>query len=117
LTLPADIEGDRPAVPLPMVLVVHGGPWFRDSYGYGGDHQWPADCDYAGLSVNYRGSTGFRKTFIAAVEMQRMAKMHDDLIDVVAIRKGIAQRDKLAIFGRSYGGLATFIGATFTPDV
>jgi dipeptidyl aminopeptidase/acylaminoacyl peptidase len=119
LTLPADIEGDRPPEPLPMVLVVHGGPWFRDSYGYRGDHQWLADRGYAVLSVNYRGSTGFGKAFIAGSEKQHAAKMHDDLIDMVewAIGAGIAQRDKIAIFGGSYGGLAAFIGATFTPEV
>jgi dipeptidyl aminopeptidase/acylaminoacyl peptidase len=119
LTLPADIEGDRPPEPLPMVLVVHGGPWFRDSYGYRGDHQWLADRGYAVLSVNYRGSTGFGKAFIAASEKQHAAKMHDDLLDMVewAIGAGIAQHDKVAIFGGSYGGLAAFIGATFTPEV
>jgi dipeptidyl aminopeptidase/acylaminoacyl peptidase len=119
LTLPADVEGDRPPKPLPMVLVVHGGPWARDSYGYRADHQWLADRGYAVLSVNYRGSTGFGKAFIAAGEKQHAAKMHDDLIDMVewAISEGIAQRDKVAIFGASYGGLAAFIGATFTPDV
>jgi len=119
LTLPADIEGNRPPQPLPMVLIVHGGPWFRDNYGYRGDHQWLADRGYAVLSVNYRGSTGFGKAFIAASEKQHAAKMHDDLIDMVewAVREGIAQRDKVAIFGGSYGGLAAFIGATFTPEV
>ena len=119
LTLPADIKGDRPPQQLPMVLVVHGGPWARDSYGYRGDHQWLADRGYAVLSVNYRGSTGFGKAFVAAGEKQHAAKMHDDLIDMVewAINEGIAQRDKVAIFGVSYGGLASFIGATFTPDV
>ena len=119
LTLPADIKGDRPPKPLPMVLVVHGGPWSRDVYGYRADHQWLADRGYAVLSVNYRGSTGFGKAFIAAGEKQHAAKMHDDLIDMVewAISEGIAERDKVAIFGASYGGLAAFIGATFTPDV
>ena len=119
LTLPADIKGDRPPRPLPMVLVVHGGPWSRDIYGYRADHQWLADRGYAVLSVNYRGSTGFGKTFIAAAEKQHAAKIHDDLIDMVewAINEGIAQADKVAIFGASYGGLAAFIGATFTPDV
>jgi hypothetical protein len=96
LTLPADIQGDRPPQPLPMVLVVHGGPWARDIYGYRGDHQWLADRGYAVLSVNYRGSTGFGKAFVAAGEKQHAAKMHDDLIDMVewAINGGIAQRDK-----------------------
>lgn len=119
LTLPADIEGDRPPQPLPMVLVVHGGPWARDIFGYRGDHQWLADRGYAVLSVNYRGSTGFGKAFVAASEKEHARKMHDDLIDMVewAVDEGIAQKDKIAIFGTSYGGLASFVGATFTPEV
>ena len=119
LTLPANVDGDRPQAPLPMVLVVHGGPWARDMYGYRGDHQWLADRGYAVLSVNYRGSAGFGKDFIAASEKQHAAKMHDDLIDMVnwAIREGIADKDKVAIMGGSYGGYASFVGATFTPDV
>jgi dipeptidyl aminopeptidase/acylaminoacyl peptidase len=119
LTLPAGIESDRPPNPLPMVLIVHGGPWARDIFGYRGDHQWLADRGYAVLSVNYRGSTGFGKAFIAASEKEHARKIHDDLIDMVewAIEQGIAQRDRVAIFGMSYGGLASFVGATFTPEV
>ena len=119
LTLPAAIEGDRPPQPLPMVLIVHGGPWARDIFGYRGDHQWLADRGYAVLSVNYRGSTGFGKAFVAASEKEHARKMHDDLIDMVdwAIAQGIAQKEKIAIFGVSYGGLASFVGATFTPEV
>ena len=81
-------------------------------FGYRGDHQWLADRGYAVLSVNYRGSTGFGKAFVAASEKEHARKMHDDLIDMVdwAIDQGIAQKDKIAIFGVSYGGLASFIG-------
>jgi dipeptidyl aminopeptidase/acylaminoacyl peptidase len=70
------------------------------------------------LSVNYRGSTGFGKNFINAANGQWAAKMHDDLIDAVrwAVRQGIAQQDKIAIMGGSYGGYATLVGLTFTPD-
>lgn len=119
LTLPADIKTDRTPKPLPMVLVVHGGPRARDIFGYRGDHQWLADRGYAVLSVNYRGSTGFGKAFIAASEKEHARKMHDDLIDMVewAIDQEIAQKDKIAIFGGSYGGFASFVGATVTPDV
>ncbi len=119
LTLPVSETGTRPAKPLPMVLNVHGGPWGRDSYGYNREHQWLANRGYAVLSVNYRGSTGFGKAFIAASEKQHGAKMHDDLIDMVnwAIAEGIADKDRVAIFGASYGGYASFLGATITPDV
>jgi dipeptidyl aminopeptidase/acylaminoacyl peptidase len=119
LTLPAGVEGDRPPHPLPMVLIVHGGPWARDIFGYRGDHQWLADRGYAVLSVNYRGSTGFGKAFIAASGKEHARKIHDDLIDMVewAVGQGVAQRDRIAIFGMSYGGYASFVGATFTPGV
>ena len=119
LTLPADITACRPPKPLPMVLIVHGGPWARDVYGYRGDHQWLADRGYAVLSVNYRGSTGFGRAFVTASEKEHARKAHDDLIDLVdwAIAEGVAQKERIAIFGVSYGGFASFVGATFTPDV
>ncbi len=104
---------------VPLILLVHGGPWARDSYGYNGAHQWLADRGYAVLSVNYRGSTGFGKSFINAANLEWAGKMHDDLLDAVewAIEKGITDRDKVAIMGGSYGGYATLVGLTFTPDV
>lgn len=121
LTLPpgSDTDGDgRPDMALPMVLNVHGGPWARDNYGYNSWHQWMANRGYAVLSVNYRGSTGFGKNFVNAAVKEFSGKMHDDLIDSVdwAISEGIAQEDKVAIAGGSYGGYATLIGVTFTPD-
>ena len=119
LTLPREIEGDRPPKPLPMVLAVHGGPWGRDYYGYNGFHQWIADRGYAVLSLNYRGSTGFGKNFVNAGDRQHAAAMHEDLLDAVgwAVREGIAQPDRIAIRGASYGGYATLVGLTFSPDV
>ncbi|MFK7954815.1 MAG: alpha/beta fold hydrolase [Lysobacterales bacterium] len=121
LTLPpgTDNDGDgRPQSPLPMVLDVHGGPWTRDDYGYSSWHQWLANRGYAVLSVNYRGSTGFGKEFVNAAVGEFAGKMHDDLIDGVnwAVSQGIAQKDKVAIAGGSYGGYATLIGVSFTPD-
>ena len=119
LTLPASEPGPRPATPLPMVLLVHGGPWSRDAYGYNRVHQWLANRGYAVLSVNYRASTGFGKAFVNAGDKEHAGKIHDDLIDGVewAIAEGIALRDKVAIMGGSYGGYSAFVGATFTPDV
>ena len=114
LTRPLDAKG-----PVPMVLLVHGGPWARDEYSLNARHQWLASRGYAVLSVNYRGSTGFGKKFVNAADKQWAAKMHDDLIDAVswAVQQKIAQKDKVAIFGGSYGGYATLVGLTFTPDV
>jgi len=121
LTLPVweDPDGDgRPTRPLPMVLSVHGGPWARDSWGYNPEHQWLANRGYAVLSVNFRGSTGFGKAFINAANREWGGKMHDDLIDAVewAIREGIADPDRVAIMGGSYGGYAALVGLTFTPE-
>ncbi|KPF61935.1 S9 family peptidase [Porphyrobacter sp. AAP60] len=122
LTLPpgSDTDGDgRPDKPVPMVLLVHGGPWARDGYGFNANHQMLANRGYAVLSVNFRGSTGFGKDFINAGNLQWGLKMHDDLIDAVefAIGDFIAQPDKIAIMGGSYGGYATLAGLTFTPDI
>ncbi|WP_374409173.1 alpha/beta fold hydrolase [Pelagerythrobacter sp.] len=121
LTLPpgSDPDGDgKPDSAVPLVLVVHGGPWARDGYGYNSTHQWLANRGYAVLSVNFRGSTGFGKDFISAGDLEWGRKMHDDLIDAVdwAITEGVTAPDKVAIMGGSYGGYATLAGLTFTPE-
>ena len=121
LSLPpgSDPDGDGvPNKPLPMVLDVHGGPWARDSWGLNPYHQWLANRGYAVLSVNYRGSTGFGKNFINAGNGEWSRKMHDDLLDAVkwAVDQKIADKDKVAIMGGSYGGYATLVGMTYTPD-
>jgi dipeptidyl aminopeptidase/acylaminoacyl peptidase len=107
-----------PDTPMPMVLTVHGGPWFRDIWQFQPMHQWLANRGYAVLSVNYRGSTGFGKAFINAANLEWAGKMHDDLIDAVdwAIAQGIADPKRVAIFGGSYGGYAALVGLTFTPE-
>ncbi len=104
---------------LPTVLLVHGGPWARDSWGFNPMVQWLANRGYAVLQVNYRGSTGYGKQFVNAGNKEWAAKMHDDLIDGVnwAVKQGVADRQKVAIMGGSYGGYATLVGLTFTPDV
>jgi len=122
LSLPAwtDPDGDgRPDSPLPTVLLVHGGPWGRDVWGYDAMHQLLANRGYAVLSVNFRASTGFGKKFLNAGNREWAGKMHDDLLDAVswATAQKIADPQKVAIMGASYGGYATLVGLTFTPDV
>jgi dipeptidyl aminopeptidase/acylaminoacyl peptidase len=115
LTLPVGIEPKG----LPLVLLVHGGPWARDSWGFNPEAQLLANRGYATLQVNFRGSTGFGKAFMKAAVGEFAGKMHDDLIDAVdwAVEQGYADRDRVAIFGGSYGGYAALVGVTFTPDV
>ena len=120
LTLPPGEDNDgRPPHPLPMVLNVHGGPWARDAWGFNAVHQWLANRGYAVLSVNFRGSIGLGKEFINAGNREWAGKMHDDLLDAVdwAVEQKIADRERIAILGGSYGGYATLVGLTFSPDV
>ncbi|MCH7872346.1 MAG: S9 family peptidase [Planctomycetes bacterium] len=104
---------------LPMVVVVHNGPWSRDSWGYDGVAQWLANRGYAVLQVNYRGSTGYGKAFLNAADRDWGGKMQDDLADGVrwAVKKGIADAKRVGIFGESYGGYATLVALTKTPEL
>ena len=115
LTLPPG-RSDRP---MPMVLDVHGGPWARDGWGYNPEAQWFANRGYACLQVNYRGSTGYGKKFLNAGNREWGGRMHDDLVDAVgwAVEEGVADPERVAIYGGSYGGYAALVGATFTPDL
>jgi dipeptidyl aminopeptidase/acylaminoacyl peptidase len=115
LTTPVGITAQN----LPTVLLVHGGPWARDTWGYDPQAQWLANRGYAVLQVNFRGSTGYGKAFVNAGNREWAAKMHDDLIDAVnwLVQQGISDPQKIAIMGGSYGGYATLVGLTFTPDV
>ncbi|MDO8456077.1 MAG: S9 family peptidase [Burkholderiaceae bacterium] len=115
LTLPAGVAPKN----LPMVLYVHGGPWARDRWGEGRAQQMLANRGYAVLQVNYRGSSGYGRVFQAKAMGEFAGKMHDDLIDGVqwAVKTGVADPAKVAIYGASYGGYAALVGATFTPEV
>ena len=122
LSLPpwSDPDGDgRPREPLPMILLVHGGPWTRDTWGYKTRHQWLANRGYAVLSVNFRGSTGFGKAFANAGTREWGRRMQDDLLDGVewAIDTGVTRRGEVGIMGGSYGGYATLAGLTLAPEV
>jgi dipeptidyl aminopeptidase/acylaminoacyl peptidase len=104
---------------LPAVLLVHGGPWARDSWGLSQRAQWLANRGYLCVQVNYRGSTGYGKAFVNAADREWGGKMHDDLVDAVAFVTGQGWADpaRIAIFGGSYGGYAALVGAAFTPGV
>lgn len=120
LTMPRglDVDGDgKPERRGALVLVVHGGPWTRDRWGFSPVHQWLASRGYAVLSANFRGSTGLGKRFVSAADREWAGKMHDDLVDVTAwaVQEGIAEQDRLAIYGASYGGYAALVGLTVTP--
>jgi len=113
----------RPAVAAgtgkpPMVLVIHGGPYARDVWGFNPTHQWLANRGYAVLSVNYRGSTGFGKAFVTAADREWGGRMHDDLIDAVdwAVAQGIADPARVGFYGGSYGGYSALMAATKTPE-
>ena len=110
LTLPVGVE----PVGLPLVLVVHGGPWFNDSWGYDREAQFLANRGYAVLQVNFRGSSGYGKKHITAAIGEFAGKMHDDLIDAAdwAVKQGYADPSRIGI----YGGYSALVGVTVTPD-
>jgi dipeptidyl aminopeptidase/acylaminoacyl peptidase len=114
LTLPVGLAPKH----LPLVLNVHGGPWGRYTWGLVPEAQWLANRGYAVLQVNFRGSTGYGKAFLNAGDREWGGKMHDDLIDAKrwAVAQGYADPQRVAIYGGSYGGYATLVGLTFTPD-
>jgi dipeptidyl aminopeptidase/acylaminoacyl peptidase len=113
----------RPAPPAgggkpPLILVIHGGPYARDEWGFYPEHQWLANRGYAVLSINYRGSTGFGKALVTAADHEWGGKMHDDLIDGLdwALAQGIGEPDRTGFFGGSYGGYSALTAATKTPE-
>jgi dipeptidyl aminopeptidase/acylaminoacyl peptidase len=114
LTLPVDVEPHR----LPTVLYVHGGPWYRDSWGYEPVVQWLANRGYAVLQVNFRGSTGYGKAFLNAGNREWAGAMRTDLLDARdwAVARGYSDPQRFGILGGSYGGYAVLAALTFTPD-
>ena len=114
-----DPDGDgKPDRPLPAVVLVHGGPSDeRAQWGFGPFVHWLANRGYAVLYLNYRGSPGFGKRFMNAQDLEWGGRMNRDLVEQVdwAAKRGIVQRDKVAIMGGSYGGYATLVGMTITP--
>lgn len=103
---------------LPAVVAVHGGPWFRDTWGWNGLSQFLASRGYLSVQVNFRGSTGYGKAFVNAAEHEWGGKMHQDLLDALDHlgAEAIVDPDRVAILGGSYGGYAALVGAAFTPE-
>ncbi len=118
LTLPKGYTMDN-AKNLPVVVNPHGGPWYRDSWGFNPEIQFLANRGYAVFQMNFRGSTGYGRKFWEASFKEWGKKMQDDITDGVnwLIDKGIADKSRIAIYGGSYGGYATLAGVTFTPDL
>jgi len=110
--------GIQPGQPGPMVLLVHDGPWTRDTSDFNGVHQWLANRGYNVLSVNFRGSTGFGKKFANEGDGEWADKMQKDLLDAIecATNERISNESRVAICGAGYGGYAALIGACLTPD-
>lgn len=120
LEIPAYLTLPKGAAPknLPLVVVPHGGPWGRDSWGYNAFAQFLANRGYAVLMPNFRASTGYGKKFLDAGNMQWGDKMQDDItwgVDYL-IAQGIADPKRVGIMGGSYGGYATLAAVTYTPD-
>ncbi|MFZ9933541.1 MAG: S9 family peptidase [Chthoniobacterales bacterium] len=115
LTLPPALEPKN----LPAVLLVHGGPWARDEWGFDGTAQFLANRGYAVLQVNFRGSTGYGREFWEKSFKQWGKAMQDDLTDSAKwlVGRGIADPKRIAIYGGSYGGYAALAGMAFTPEV
>ncbi len=114
LSLPVDKKAQN----LPTVMLVHGGPWARDSAMFDPEVQWLTNRGYAVLQVNFRGSAGLGKAYLNAGNKEWGAKMHDDLLDAKnwLVAEGISNPDKIAIYGGSYGGYATLAALAFTPE-
>ncbi|MFA5057386.1 MAG: S9 family peptidase [Opitutaceae bacterium] len=104
---------------LPLIVNPHGGPWYRDSWGFNPEVQFLASRGYAVLQVNFRGSTGYGRKWLEAGYGQWGLAMQDDITDGVrwAIDQGVADPKRIAIYGASYGGYATMAGLAFTPEL
>ncbi|PSJ72173.1 S9 family peptidase [Sphingobacteriales bacterium UPWRP_1] len=115
LTLPKGVEPQN----LPVVVNPHGGPWHRDVWCFNPEVQFLANRGFAVLQMNFRGSTGYGRAFWEASFKQWGKTMQNDITDGVQwlIDQGIADPERVAIYGGSYGGYAVLAGLTFTPHL
>lgn len=118
LTLPKGYTLET-AKNLPVIVNPHGGPWARDYWGFNPEVQFLANRGYAVFQMNFRGSTGYGRNFWEASFKQWGLKMQDDITDGTnwLIKKGIADPERLVIYGASYGGYATLQGIVKEPEL
>ncbi|PCJ21375.1 MAG: S9 family peptidase [Candidatus Cloacimonadota bacterium] len=104
---------------LPMVVLPHGGPWARDTWGYRPDVQFLTNRGYVVLQMNFRGSVGFGREFWQKSFKQWGKTMQDDITDAVnyVVDLGLVDKERIGIYGASYGGYAVLAGLTFTPEL
>lgn len=104
---------------LPVIVNPHAGPQWRNSWIFDRQIQFLANRGYAILNVNFRGSTGYGKTFLRKGYRQWGLKMLDDITDGVnwMIKKGIADKNRIAVWGWSFGGYSALAGVTLTPEL
>jgi dipeptidyl aminopeptidase/acylaminoacyl peptidase len=121
--LPLPLYLTQPATgseaPAPLVVAVHGGPWARDSYGWDPIAQWLASRGYVVLQLNYRGSSGFGRSFLSAGDKQwGPGAMQTDLADAVAwaVDNEIGDPKHVCVYGASFGGYAALSAAAFQPQ-
>jgi dipeptidyl aminopeptidase/acylaminoacyl peptidase len=106
--------------PLPMVVLPHGGPYMvQDTWGFETEAQMLAKAGYAVLQLNFRGSSGYGRSFAQAGAREWGGKMQDDLTDATrwAIEQGIADAGRICIYGASYGGYASLMGVAKEPSL
>ena len=115
ITLP----NGKDAKNLPVIVNPHGGPWARDVWGWNPEVQMLANRGYAVLQMNFRGSTGYGRSFWQASFKQWGRNMQDDITDGVEylVREGIGDPKRICIYGGSYGGYATLAGVAYTPNL
>lgn len=116
LTIPVGSNGKN----LPLIVNPHGGPFGpRDDWGYSGDVQILAANGYAILQVNFRGSGGYGRKFMHMGYRQWGRTMQDDLTDATlwAIKEGIANKNRICMYGASYGGYSSIMAVAKEPDL
>ena len=104
---------------LPVIVLPHGGPSMRNTWGYNSEVQFLANRGFAVFQVNFRGSTGYGKAFWIAGFKEWGGKMQNDITDGVKwlISKGIADPERIGIYGSSFGGFSALHGLCFNPEL